>query len=69
MANIDIKNISDLDLNGKNLFDDSEGFMTELCEDYELETVNGGLVPTTPIKDFEKCITHLTRNCSETVFA
>lgn len=46
MANIDIKNISDFDLNGNSLFDDSEGFMTELSEDNELDAINGGAKPT-----------------------
>lgn len=46
MANIDIKNISDLDLNGNSLFEDSEGFMTELSEDNEIEAINGGCVWT-----------------------
>ena len=37
MANIDIQNISDLDINGNSLFEDSEGFMTELNDDSEVD--------------------------------
>jgi hypothetical protein len=44
MPNINIENISDLDLNGQSLFEDSEGFMTELSEDNELEAICGGVV-------------------------
>lgn len=40
MANINIENISDLDLNGHNLFQDSESFITELNE--EEECIVGG---------------------------
>lgn len=43
MANINIENISDLNLNGNDLFEDSEDFMTEISEDYEIESVFGGL--------------------------
>ena len=42
MANIDIKNISNLDINGNNLFEDSESFMTELSEDDKIEAIKGG---------------------------
>lgn len=42
MANIDIKNISELDLNGKSLFDDSESFITELSDDSDQESIMGG---------------------------
>lgn len=42
MANINIENILDLDLDGNILFDDDEGFMTELSEDKEIEAINGG---------------------------
>jgi hypothetical protein len=49
MPNINIENISDsdLDLNGQSLFEDPEGFMTELSEDNELEAIYGGAAPTT----------------------
>jgi len=40
MANINIDNISDLDLNGNDLFQDSESFITEL--DDNSEDVVGG---------------------------
>ncbi len=35
MANINIENISDLALNGNDLFNDSESFITELDENEE----------------------------------
>ena len=35
MANINIENISDLDLNGNDLFEDSESFITELDDNGE----------------------------------
>ena len=41
MANINIENISDLDLNGHDLFEDSESFMTELSDDNE-QAIMGG---------------------------
>jgi hypothetical protein len=50
VPNINIENISDLDLNGNSLFEDSEGFMTELSEDNELEAIYGGLRPTDCLK-------------------
>ena len=40
MPNINIENISDLDINGNDLFEDSESFITEL--DDEGESVMGG---------------------------
>ena len=40
MANIDIENISDLGLNGNDLFEDSESFITEL--DDNGESIVGG---------------------------
>ena len=40
MANINIDNISDLDLNGSGLFQDSESFITEL--DDNGESIVGG---------------------------
>lgn len=42
MANIDINNISDLDVDGNSLFEDSESFMTELSNDEELKSIAGG---------------------------
>ena len=42
MANINIENISDLDLNGNELFEDSESFMTELSDDSEQQAIIGG---------------------------
>ena len=44
MANINIENISDLDLNGNELFEDSESFMTELSADSEKEAIMGGAI-------------------------
>ena len=44
MANINIENISELDLNGNDLFGDSESFMTEVSDDGEQEFIMGGLV-------------------------
>lgn len=43
MANINIENISDLDLNGNDLFQDSESFITELNDDSDQESIMGGL--------------------------
>ena len=44
MANINIENISDIDLNGNNLFEDSESFITELNDDDNTqEAIIGGL--------------------------
>lgn len=43
MANINIENISDLALNGNDLFQDSESFMTELSDDSEQDSIMGGL--------------------------
>lgn len=45
MANINIRNISDLDLSGNNLFEDSESFMIELSEDDGVEAIYGGDAP------------------------
>ncbi len=39
MANINIENISDLALNGNDLFTDSESFITELSDDSEQEFI------------------------------
>ncbi len=36
MANININNILDSDLNGNNLFEDSESFMTEIDDQQEV---------------------------------
>ena len=41
MANINIDNISDLDLNGNDLFKDSESFITELSDDNERDIIGG----------------------------
>ena len=43
MANINIDNLSELDLNGNDLFGDSEGFMMDLTED-ELINKHGGIL-------------------------
>ena len=43
MANINIDNLSELDLNGNDLFGDSESFITELSDDSEQEFIMGGL--------------------------
>ena len=44
MANINIENISDVDINGDKLFEDSESFITELDDDVNLqEAIVGGL--------------------------
>ena len=60
MANIDIKNISDLALDssdlaldGNDLFEDSESFMTELIDDSEKEAIMGGC--------FISCLVSLNR--------
>ncbi len=48
MANINIENISDLNLNGNDLFDDSESFIAELSDDSEqsnIKAVVGGSSP------------------------
>ena len=42
MANIDIKDISDLNLDGNDLFQDSESFITELSNDVEQDSIIGG---------------------------
>lgn len=44
MANIKINNLSELDLSGNKLFEDSESFMTELT-DTELTINKGGSTP------------------------
>ncbi len=41
MPNINIGNISDLDINGNNLFKDSESFITEITDDNEQSVVGG----------------------------
>ncbi len=41
MPNINIENISDLDLNGNDLFEDSESFITEITDDNEQSIVGG----------------------------
>ncbi len=47
MANINIENISELDLNGNELFEDSESFIDELNDDSSdkeyIEKIMGGL--------------------------
>lgn len=42
MANIKIENIADLNLNGDDLFQDSESFITELNDDNEQNSIIGG---------------------------
>ena len=42
MANINIKNISELNLNGNDLFEDSESFITELDNCNEKDLIIGG---------------------------
>lgn len=42
MANINIENISDLALDGNDIFQDSESFITELDDDSDLESIMGG---------------------------
>jgi len=41
MPNINIENISDLDINGNDLFDDSESFITEISDENEHSVVGG----------------------------
>ncbi len=41
MSNINIRNISDLDINGNYLFEDSESFIIEITDDDE-QSVTGG---------------------------
>ncbi|WP_019505173.1 hypothetical protein [Pleurocapsa sp. PCC 7319] len=60
MTNINIDNISDLDLNGNDLFEDSESFITELSDGNE-QAIIGGCV-LTPIGD---CV-H-TQGCGNTM--
>lgn len=43
MANINIKNITESDLNGNNLFADSESFIIEIDDNGEQENIMGGL--------------------------
>ena len=50
MAKIEVKN---LNLNGAELFDDSEGFMDELHEDSVEQLKGGMLVPATSIPTLE----------------
>ena len=42
MANIDIENISELVLNGDDLFQDPESFLTEISEENEVKSIVGG---------------------------
>ena len=42
MANINIENLSEFDLNGNDLFQDSESFITELNDDNEQNSIIGG---------------------------
>jgi hypothetical protein len=56
MPDINIENISDLDLNGQSLFEDSEGFMTELSENNELEAIYGGAKTDPGTKPYTYCI-------------
>ena len=44
MANINIENISVLNLNGNDLFEDLESFITELSDNDEQTAIKGGLV-------------------------
>lgn len=44
MANIDIKDISSLDINGNSLFDDSESFLIHI-DDTEVDNTKGGITP------------------------
>ena len=48
MANIDIKNISELNLSGNDLFEDSESFITELNDNSEQDLIIGGC-PNPPL--------------------
>lgn len=41
MPNINIGNISDLDVNGNDLFEDSESFINEITDDNEQSVVGG----------------------------
>ncbi|NJK57704.1 MAG: hypothetical protein HC939_17725 [Pleurocapsa sp. SU_5_0] len=52
MANIDINNISDFDINGNSLFEDSEGFMTELSD----EPIFGGAGTFGPISEVKTIV-------------
>ena len=42
MANINIENLSEFDLNGNDLFEDSESFITELDDGNEQDSIIGG---------------------------
>ena len=41
MPNINVGNISDLDMNGNNLFEDSESFINEITDDDEQSVIGG----------------------------
>ena len=55
MANINIENISDLDLNGNDLFQDSESFITELDDDSEQLAIMGGIPTNCGFCTMETC--------------
>ncbi len=57
MANINIENISDLDLNGNDLFEDSESFMTELSDDNE-QGIMGGCLAQSDVGQCEQTCIH-----------
>ena len=62
MANINIENISELDLNGNDLFGDSESFMTEVNDDNEQESIMGGLGLSETCPTFNCILTDVTHN-------
>ncbi len=61
MANINIENISELDLNGNELFGDSESFMTEVGDDSEQESIMGGLLLGKTCPTFDCILTDITQ--------
>ena len=59
MSNINIENILDLALNGNDLFEDSESFMTELSGDTEQAEIKGGrCAAPSCIQTVVQCITN-----------
>jgi hypothetical protein len=56
MANINIENISNLALNGNDLFEDSESFMTELSNDSDQEIIGGRCAAPSCVDTVIQCI-------------
>ena len=56
MANINIGNISELNLNGNDLFEDSESFITELDDNNEQDSIIGGCPVSPDVPCRETCL-------------